>query len=451
MNNLYDLVIFGGGTVGGAIFLDATSRGLKTALVEKSKIGHQTNQASLGLIQRDPKYLYTDIDLIYMNAVDCGLLKTIAGDLLKKQLIIIPSFSAIRRPLWLLNSYLGVLDQFAGFSGSGTHRKLSKQELISREPFLRKEARGGILYDEWLVDPVELNATMIQSAQNLGGDVFEFFKPFQYTSESAGKHKKIKTVLIRNEKIGKTVLLESSCFINATGPWSPYFLELFKIDPFSTRMTKGTSINVNKKLSNDVVVVFDRHGKYILILPQENSKTLIGPTNEDISEQITQNPDLLLPSEEEIKKLLDMVSRRFTVPLSIDDVLETKCGLRPQLYHRGVKPDKITHEFIIIDHEKRDGMVNLFSVFGGKLSNQIRMAKETVDRITDLEWKIPKLQIKKGGNVEFEKSENGVEKLYAKKFALSHKDNVGKIAFRKKIKSLFFVAYSMLKGWGNAK
>lgn len=446
MDECYDLVIFGGGTVGGAIFLDATSRGLKTALVEKFQIGHQTNKASLGLIQRDPKYLHTDVDLVFMNAVDCGMLRTIAEDFLKKQHIIIPHFSDSAYPLWLLDSYISALDKFASFSKSEIHKRLSRQELFFQEPFLRKDATGGILYEEWNTDPVELNSVFIKSAKELGGDVFEFFKPIRYVCRSTEKQKTIERVWIYREMDERLEELQVRYFINATGPWTPYFLKFFDIPPFQTRLTKGTSIVVNKKLSNNAVIVFNEQGKYITVLPQEGGKTLIGPTNQDVPDCITKNPDILLPSQYEIEELLKTASKFFNLQISSQNIVEIKCGLRPQLNHQSVKPDEITHEFVIIDHKERDNVSNLYSVFGGKLSNQIRMAKEAIDCISDLKWRIPKLRIKKDGKVEFENNESGIEKLYEKKFALSFKDKIGKVTFGKKIKSLFFVGYFVLKG-----
>lgn len=446
----YDLVVFGGGTVGGAIFLDAVTRGLKTALIEKSRIGHQTNRASLGFIQRDPKYLHTDVDVVYMNAVDCGLLKTIAGYFLKRQKIIIPHFSDSKYPLWLLEKYIGVLDCFAHLSKSEKHQRLFQKQILAKEPLLRSDATGGILYDEWICNPVELNSAFIKTACELGGELFEFFKPVAWTPEFFCKEKKIKHVLVRNEFTGETKLIEAEYFINATGPWAPSFLKFFGIPPFPTRLTKGTSIIVDLKLSEDAIIVFNKEGKYITVLPLGLSKTLIGPTNRDIDEEITQNPNKLSPSEDEIEELIETVSKFFKVKISKENIVETRWGLRPQLKHRGV-PDKVIHEFAIINHGQRDEFVNLFSVFGGKLSNQIRMAKEAVDCVSDLKWRIPELRIEKNGEFRFESCQNSIEKLYKKKFALSFKDKVGKVAFRKKIKSLFFVAYSILKGEINAK
>jgi len=77
------------------------------------------------------------------------------------------------------------------------------------------------------------------------------------------------------------------------------------------------------------------------------------------------------------------------------------------------------------------------------------MAKEAVDLITDLKWRIPDLRIKRDG-VEFEaRVDKSIEKLYAKKFALTFKDKVGRVALRKKIKSLIFVGFFIFKELGS--
>ena len=53
----YDLVVIGGGITGGGIALDAASRGLKVALVEKGDFASGTSSKSTKLIHGGLRYL----------------------------------------------------------------------------------------------------------------------------------------------------------------------------------------------------------------------------------------------------------------------------------------------------------------------------------------------------------------------------------------------------------
>ena len=56
-NTHYDLVVIGGGITGAGIALDAASRGLKVALVEKSDFASGTSSKSTKLIHGGLRYL----------------------------------------------------------------------------------------------------------------------------------------------------------------------------------------------------------------------------------------------------------------------------------------------------------------------------------------------------------------------------------------------------------
>ncbi|MBA4056992.1 MAG: glycerol-3-phosphate dehydrogenase, partial [Marivirga sp.] len=67
----YDLVIIGGGITGAGIALDAASRGLKTALVEKNDFAFGTSSRSTKLIHGGLRYL---------KQLEFGLVKEVGSE-----------------------------------------------------------------------------------------------------------------------------------------------------------------------------------------------------------------------------------------------------------------------------------------------------------------------------------------------------------------------------------
>ena len=462
MPEIFDLVVFGGGTVGMAIALDASLRGLKVAVIERKRLGKQTNYSSLGLIQRDPKYLHTDVDLVWMNAVDCGLMKDIAGDFLKRQSLVIPVFPESKYPLWFWDSFIESLDSFAELSYSEKHELLSPKELAEEEPNILKNL-GAVKYFEMAIDPVLWVRAIEKVIKKNGAEVFEFQEIFSFKEHIYNGKRVLNSVLIMDTIGGWKTWINGLYFINATGPWAPMFPRKFNAEVFRSRLTRGTSIIIKQKLSKNGIILFNKNGKYITVLPKDTG-TIIGPTNYDISETVSENPDLLKPESFEIEELLDVVNDFFKCKVKQEDVVEVKCGLRPQLNHQGVKPDNITHDFAIIDHDARENIENFCSVFGGKISNQIRMAKESVDfalsvmskkwRVKKFKrWQIPNVKILANGNVFLGScgQDCAVSYSYIQKQALdfNHADGrcVGRMAAIKRIESLLFISPFMIKGF----
>lgn len=445
MKDCYDVAVIGGGAVGAMVFLDAVSRGFSCILLEREKVGMQTTYASLGLLQAGLNYLYKDRDLVLMNAVDCGLLKEIAPDFLQRQQFTVPVFPESKHPVWIWDGFLSGYDKIARLSSHVRHCRITRSELRTQEPNLRKDVKGGVVFHEWLTDPVEFTRAIVRTGIVMGGDCLENVEVAD--AEISGNQ--VISVRAGESKIS------ASLFINASGPWAPRTLEkIFKLNSFPTRMTKGVSIILKRKLVNSTVILFDKDDKYIAVLPLENHQTLIGPTNRDVEKNISEAPEQLQASAEEIADLKKVARANFGVWPFDHEIVTVKCGLRPQLNHQGVKPNDISHEFMVMDHEERDGVTNLLTVFGGKFSTQVRMAKETMD-LAEIKigkkkpWQIPYLRIGKGGYVQEQHVSSKTAELcefYQKQYALSHKDDINKVAISKKVKSICALAPFMALG-----
>lgn len=448
-NHKYDLVIFGGGTVGIACFLDATLRGLKTAIIERRLIGRQTNANSLGLLQGGFKYLAANTDLITADSTDCGLLQKLVPHLMKKQPILMPIFENSKFPPWLWERLFRAYDRYALLRAIEKHRRLSPAEVREEEPAIKPETKGGMLFYEWVTDPVELTKTIANTAIKLGGAIYENCAAINSSQISTAAGKRVTGTLVQKNN-GETFWIYGSYFINAAGPWAPQLPKIFGLQPFEARPTKGTSIIINQKLTRNGVVVFDHNHKYIMLLPHGDNQTLIGPTNRDVGDEIRANPDLLQTEEIEIGELLEIGSNTVGKKLTPKNVIEVKCGLRPQLNHLCVKPDEITHNFVADDHLSRDGILNLGYLYGGKLSNQIRMAKEGVDlacyRMQSFgewhnvkNWAVPNFSIRPDGRLQTLacRQDCQMARLYDRKYGLMSTDKVGRVALEEKIVALW--------------
>ncbi|MEQ9307652.1 MAG: FAD-dependent oxidoreductase, partial [Marinoscillum sp.] len=87
----YDLVIIGGGVTGAGIALDAASRGIKTALVEKNDFASGTSSKSTKLIHGGLRYLKQfEVALVREVGQERAVVHHLAPHLVKSEKMLLP-------------------------------------------------------------------------------------------------------------------------------------------------------------------------------------------------------------------------------------------------------------------------------------------------------------------------------------------------------------------------
>lgn len=401
MEQPFDLVIIGGGTNGPAILLTALLSGIRrVALIERGDVGEgmaytAANAAATGLIQPGLKYVKSDLSVVRTDALDCRLLKGVGGDLLVEQPFLLPIYRDYAFPygspsIWDL--YLNAYDPHSAIALHAPHEFLRASQISAVESSLTGGPIAAVRFAEWVTDPVMLSRSFVDRARALGGVVLDKRHVVGFRTRSEQNGRRIESAVTRDRQ-GRTEDVPGRYFVNACGAWAPTVARMLDID-IRLRPTQGTSIVIGKRLVHSPVVLFDEHRHYVTLLPRGET-TVIGPTNVDVTPQVAGNPDLAAPSQQEIDHLLAVANRYVAGPVSAGDIVAVKCGLRPQLNHRGVSPYDITHRFGIFDHSY-DGVANFSSLVGGKLTSQLRMAKEITavacERLgIDFSWRVPEI------------------------------------------------------------
>lgn len=433
-NRIFDLVVGGGGTNGPAIALTAALSGLSVALIEQGEIGKgirglAANYAATGFYFPSPKYMADDIGVVEAGALDCRLAKSVLGDMLTQRAFLLPIrkdyiFPLSITALWqaLFNAY----DKFSEMALHPRHKLINKSDISGLERVLEdREVKEAVLFHEYTVDTVRVARAMAKAAENAGSIILEKTRisGFEFAEGKSGS----RTIISVKAKgaDGSEIVLPCRFFVNACGAWVTEVAKMMGVS-VKLRPTKGTTIIVDRKLVSTPLVLFNKKGEFLTIIDW-GEKTAIGPTNLDVTGDVAENPALLQPAEEEISELITETNRFLKIKISEKDITEIKCGLRPQLYHKGVSPYGITHRFAIFDHA-RAGITNSFSVAGGKLSTQFKISQEVTEKVCErlkknFYWRIPETMIEKDGAISFKNRVHTDKSLYDKKFAVILKDS----------------------------
>src|SRR5262244_2636823 len=154
----FDVAVIGGGITGAGVALDAASRGLRVALVERGDFASGTSSRSSKLIHGGLRYLEQGNIRLVLEAVrERERLRSLAPHLVRPQPFLFPVYRD--GPMgWLkLAAGLTAYDLLAGFWQVRRHRMLGRRAVEDAEPALRREGlRGGGLYWDYRTDDARL-------------------------------------------------------------------------------------------------------------------------------------------------------------------------------------------------------------------------------------------------------------------------------------------------------
>lgn len=376
-SDTFDLTVIGGGITGAGIALDASSRGLKTALVEKHDFASGTSSRSSKLIHGGLRYLEQfEFALVREALHERATLTRIAPHLSEPLQFLIPIYDKSRpSPLGSnklkLSVGLWLYDLLAGQKNIGPHRWVDKDEALAICPLLDSHGlRGAFLYYDCLTNDSRLVIEVIKSA-SVHGAFIANYAAARKIEKNSGRISgvEVEELIDRNH-----LLIKSRIVVNATGVWGD---EISHLDnPASKkklRPSKGIHIVVpSERLSVKTAMLIPSVGehRFLFVIPWLG-RTLVGTTDTDYNGNI----DDPSAEESEIARVLESAARAFPdAKLSTADVISSFAGLRPLVGGDSGNTKDLSRKEQIIESPS-----GLISITGGKLTTYRHMAERIVD------------------------------------------------------------------------
>lgn len=367
----YDLLIIGGGITGVGIALDAASRGLRVALVEKNDFAYGTSSRSTKLIHGGLRYLkQLEFALVKEVGSERAIVHRIAPHLVIAEKMLLPLSEGRGLGTFLTSFGLMLYDWLAGVKPADQRRMLTRRKTLRIEPLLRKEGiKGGGLYAEYRTDDARLTIEIAKSASKQGADLINYVRvnDFIYTGG------KVVGVKVEDVHARKNFTIHATAIVNATGPWVDTLREIDKSKKEKTlHLTKGVHIVVERrKLPIQQAIYFDvTDGRMIFAIPRGRT-TYIGTTDTEYAKDI----DAVCVEKNDVEYLLKAVNEAFpTISLSLRDVESSWAGLRPLIHEEGKSASELSRKDEIFESPS-----GLLSVAGGKLTGYRKMAERVVN------------------------------------------------------------------------
>src|SRR5688500_14874555 len=213
----YDLLIIGGGITGAGIALDAASRGLKTALVEKNDFAFGTSSRSTKLIHGGLRYLkQLEFGLVKEVGSERKVVHNIAPHLVVPEKMLLPLYEKKGLGYWLTSIGLKVYDFLAGVKPEDQRKMLTRPQTFRYEPLLKKDdVKGGAIYAEYRTDDARLTIEILKTASEHEAVILNYLKVtgFIYQGE------RIEGVQIVDGQTGNLFLVRAKVVVSAAGPW----------------------------------------------------------------------------------------------------------------------------------------------------------------------------------------------------------------------------------------
>jgi glycerol-3-phosphate dehydrogenase len=372
-----DLIVIGGGITGTGIALDAATRGLRVALVEKRDLAFGTSRWSSKLVHGGLRYLATgNVGIARRSAVERGILMTRNAPHLVKampQLVpLLPETNTASRALVRFGFAAGDgLRKLAGTPSSTLPRSrcVSAERAIEMAPTVRREGlRGGLLaYDGQLIDDARLVTAVARTAAQHGARILTRVGASDATGTS---------VTLTDERSGESFDVSARAVINATGVWAADVDTSLRLRP-----SRGTHLVFDAKafgnpLAALTIPIPGEINRFVFAMPEQLGRVYLGLTDEDAPGPI---PDVPQPTSEEISFLLDTVNTALDVALGPADVIGAYAGLRPLIDTGAGRTADVSR-----DHAVVESTTGVISVIGGKLTEYRFMAEDVLDRAVAL-------------------------------------------------------------------
>lgn len=368
----FDLVVIGGGITGAGIALDAASRGLKTALVEKTDFAFGTSSRSTKLIHGGLRYLkQLEFGLVREVGSERAIVHGLAPHLVVPERMLLPLRDQRGLGYWLTSIGLKIYDWLAGVKSDDRRRMLTRAQTLKYEPLLKgDDIRGGAIYAEYRTDDARLTIEIIKQAAREGAVVANYAQvaDFLYQDEM------ITGVIVRTLE-GREFSLRSQRVVSAAGPWVDELREInHSRQGKRLHLTKGIHIVVPAtRLPVKQAIYFDvDDGRMIFAIPR-GRVTYIGTTDTNYEG----DKDHVWATRDDAAYLVSAVNATFPgVHLSLADIESSWAGLRPLIHEEGKSASELSRKDEIFE-----SATGLISIAGGKLTGYRKMAERVVNLV----------------------------------------------------------------------
>ncbi len=363
------VVVIGGGSTGTGVARDLAMRGLEVTLLDRGSLASGTSGAMHAVLHSGARYAVDDPEVAAACRRENRILRDIAAPCVSETGGLFASLPS-DPPAYVDRA----MDACAAADIETT--ALDAAALRNREPTLSSDVTGGFTVPDAVIDPFRLCVATARSAHRYGADIRTHATVVDIDIEDGA----VASILVRStdpgREAGSTATLtsiEPDYVVNAAGPAAARVADDAGLS-VPMRPSQGAMVAVER---SDLATVVNRcrpRTEGDIAVPF-GSSAVLGTTDREID-----GPDAVDPDPAAVDFLLDELGA--LVPRLRD--------ARPFRAYWGVRAlspaddgDRVTRQWSLLDHEVRDDVWGLVTVFGGKLTIHRQIAEAVADHVCD--------------------------------------------------------------------
>lgn len=359
------VTIIGAGVTGLAVATELQNAGIDFVLVDKGEAGMGTTCHSAGVLHSGARYALVDPELARAchNA--------------QQSFLAVAPFSVIHRN----DAFYLITDRDSQAYADRLHeacadlelpiRYISRSEMRDSEPQLRVLVAGALEVPDVTIDPYLLISSYVEKITKDQGAILMGAQLISATRKHARW-----SLEVRNTLNNRTQRIASKLVLVASGPWSGNVLSRFGV-ALRVKYINGCMFVLPRKFVDRIITFCQSPTSCDSLIPCY-STTLLGSTWTD---QCDAEP--MPPSPADRKRASTALAE--LLGLGYEQVRHSYSGVRVVLGTDGESEDLISRKTkrgsYLLDHERLNGLPNLVSVFGGKLTFHHTMANQAAKLI----------------------------------------------------------------------
>jgi glycerol-3-phosphate dehydrogenase len=395
--NLFDVVVVGGGITGACVAHDASLRGMSVALIEKKDFGWFTSSASSKLLHGGIRYLpFCQFNKVRESARERNIFQRIAPHLTYHLPFVIPVFSdsfmksgfAMKSAMKLYGVVCAGLEQSADIGKKMPKPYfLDKDQIIQSIPqtsSLNNLTGGQVMHESHMWSSERMTLAFVKSAVANGATAVNYTDVQSLVREGDS----ITGVKVVDSLSEEEFIVRGRITVNAAGPLVQQLNKQdgsINLEKMTTGFSKGVHLLTRQLVDKYAIAlatpkktggVVNRGGRHIFILPWRG-KSLIGTTDVPFGGA----PEDVDVTRRDVVDFLADINETFpSANLSEKDVTFAFSGLYP-LTVKDIKPDTYqgTGEYQIIDHGKDDNVEGIVTALGAKYTTARTVAETATD------------------------------------------------------------------------
>lgn len=356
------VLIIGAGATGTGLARDLSLRGIQCALVEKGDVNAGASGANHGLLHSGARYVSSDPDVARECREEAELLKRMVPQCVENTGGL---FAAVQGDD---ENYVADFPLLCARCGIPV-KPLSAADARELEPVLSEKTIAAYMVEDASIDPFRLSLENVAHARALGALVLPHTRVVGFKIQD----RRIRVVHLRNESNRQETAVEAEQVVNASGAWGAEVSALAGIS-IDMRYSKGTLLVSNRRLAHRVLNRLRPPSDGDILVPG-GTVSILGTTSVRIG-----SLENVRPTIEEVDLIVNEGAEMIP-QIETTRFIRAYAGVRPLLSPQETCDDRsISRGFALLDHVE-DGLENMVTVPGGKLTTYRLMAEKTADLI----------------------------------------------------------------------